>query len=488
MRSLAPVLLPLLLCCFLMVSQCRAKPSIDEADHLRRFIDSQRSMKIMRDRLWTMLGSKNGRSSAKVGPKDGPLEDDRIDALPGQPQGVSFHQYSGYVTVDASAGRTLFYYFAEAPQDPSTKALVLWLNGGPGCSSLGAGAMQELGPFRVNSDGKSLHANDYAWNNLANVIFLESPAGVGFSYSNTSSDYQKTGDTSTAADAHAFLINWLERFPQYKGRDFFITGESYAGHYIPELASLILKSNAASSNTVINLKGIAIGNAYVDGSTNEKATYDYYWTHALIGDETYKAIQSSCKFSAAETADCEEALNAARREAGNIDSYNIYAPLCQRSSSSNKAIIYEPDPCAGFYVNNYLNNAEVQKALHVKGTSSSPYPWSFCSDVLGYWRDSPETTLPIIKQLIGSGLRVWLYSGDQDAVVPVTSTKDSIEKLGLSVATPWQAWYTNGEVGGYVVVYKGLTFATVRGAGHMVPSYQPERALTLFSNFLKGGF
>ncbi|GMI81644.1 serine carboxypeptidase-like 40 [Hibiscus trionum] len=73
--------------------------------------------------------------------------------------------------------------------------------------------MTELGPFRVNSDGRTLFMNDFAWNNVANVIFLESPAGVGFSYSNTSSDYVNAGDTTTAIDTYTFLVNWLERFP-----------------------------------------------------------------------------------------------------------------------------------------------------------------------------------------------------------------------------------------------------------------------------------
>ncbi|KAF9622653.1 hypothetical protein IFM89_032574, partial [Coptis chinensis] len=92
-------------------------------------------------------------------------EADKIETLPGQPEGVDFDQYSGYVTVDPKAGRALFYYFVESPQNSSTNPLVLWLNGGPGSSSLGYGAMEELGPFRVNSDGKTLYRNDYAWNN-----------------------------------------------------------------------------------------------------------------------------------------------------------------------------------------------------------------------------------------------------------------------------------------------------------------------------------
>lgn len=94
---------------------------------------------------------------------------------------------------------------------------------------------------------------------VANVIFLESPAGVGFSYSNTTSDYNNAGDRSTAEDSYTFLVNWLERFPNYKTRDLFLTGESYAGHYVPQLAYTILSKNQNStSQTKINLKGIAV--------------------------------------------------------------------------------------------------------------------------------------------------------------------------------------------------------------------------------------
>ena len=91
----------------------------------------------------------------------------------------------------------------------------------------------------------------------ANVLFLESPAGVGFSYSNTSADY-KVGDNKTAWDSYTFLLNWLERFPQYKTSDFFITGESYAGHYVPQLAYTIVSQNKITNQTKINLKGIAV--------------------------------------------------------------------------------------------------------------------------------------------------------------------------------------------------------------------------------------
>ena len=99
---------------------------------------------------------------------------------------------------------------------------------------------------------------DFFFSIAANVLFLESPAGVGFSYSNTTSDYDKSGDSRTAADNYVFLVNWLERFPEYKDRDFYISGESYAGHYVPQLAHTILYHNKKANKTIINLKGIIV--------------------------------------------------------------------------------------------------------------------------------------------------------------------------------------------------------------------------------------
>jgi serine carboxypeptidase-like clade 2 len=93
-------------------------------------------------------------------------ERDRIVKLPGQPPTVNFSQYSGYIPVDPHAGRALFYWLIEAPlhRGPASRPLVLWLNGGPGCSSVAYGASEEVGPFRVRPDGKTLSLSPYAWN------------------------------------------------------------------------------------------------------------------------------------------------------------------------------------------------------------------------------------------------------------------------------------------------------------------------------------
>jgi len=456
-----------------------------QADRLYELLKTKKSRNSPVSNTWSVSDeATNEYSPVYIASQDGLSELDKIVTLPGQPSGVDFNQYAGYVTVNPNAGRALFYYFVESPTDSSTKPLVLWLNGGPGCSSM-IGAMAELGPFRINSDGKSLFKNDYAWSNVANMLFLESPAGVGFSYSNTTSDYDRSGDKNTADDAYIFIINWLERFPQYRTRDFYITGESYAGHYVPQLAYTILLNNKKTNQTVVNLKGIAIGNAWIDDETSQEGMYDYWWSHAVNSDATHAAILKYCDFANETSSEmCDKVTDKAWDEMGDIDIYNLYAPICLNTglkNASGTGSINVFDPCWQYILETYLNDTVVQKALHVKPTS-----WDLCSNVITSWNDSAVTILPTIKYLIENGQRIWVFSGDTDARVPITASRYSINTLNLPIETAWRPWYLNKEVGGYLEAYKGLLLITVRGAGHTVPSYQPQRALTLFSSFLGG--
>ncbi|GMY08739.1 serine carboxypeptidase-like 27 [Fagus crenata] len=410
---------------------------------------------------------------------------DRISELPGQPRNVGFTQYSGYVTVNEQAGRALFYWLVESPasRGAESKPLVLWLNG----------AAEEIGPFHIRPDGKTLYLNPYAWNSLANLLFLESPAGVGFSYTNTTSDLYKAGDQRTAEDAYTFLVNWFERFPQYKHRDFYIAGESYAGHYVPQLSQIVYQRNKGIQNPVINFKGFLVGNAVTDDYHDYIGTFEYWWTHGLISDSTYRKLRVACDLGSSlhPSLDCMIALKVAEQELGKIDPYSIFTQPCNSTVSSKGNLRgHYPwmsrayDPCTERYSEVYFNLPEVQKALHANVTQIS-YPWKTCSDIVGnIWADSPLSMLPIYRELIAAGLRIWVFSGDTDAVVPVTATRYSIDALKLPTIINWYPWYDNGKVGGWSQVYKGLTFVTVTGAGHEVPLHCPRQAFILFRSFL----
>jgi len=131
------------------------------------------------------------------------------------------------------------------------------LTGGPGCSSETA-LFYENGPFTINDD-MSLKINDYSWNDVSNIVFVDQPLGTGFSEGKLI-DFAHDED-DVAESMGKFLVGFLEQNPEFKGRDFFITGESYAGHYIPAIAHYY-RFNMGQLD--LNFKGIAIGNGWVD--------------------------------------------------------------------------------------------------------------------------------------------------------------------------------------------------------------------------------
>ncbi|XP_039169265.1 serine carboxypeptidase-like 34 [Eucalyptus grandis] len=168
---------------------------------------------------------------------------------------------------------------------------------GQGCSSVGFGEAQELGPFLVTNgpDGPAQRFNNFTWNEAANLLFLDSPVGVGFSYNNATVEH---GDDNTARDARAFLLNWLRRFPQYRMSDVFIAGDGYAGHLKQQLAEAIYNGNQnATPDTSINLKGAIVGNPNMNVETDFMGMIDYAWGQALISDDLHSLIEAKCDFS-----------------------------------------------------------------------------------------------------------------------------------------------------------------------------------------------
>ncbi|CAL1383542.1 unnamed protein product [Linum trigynum] len=429
----------------------------------------------------------------------GPCELDRVVQLPGQPP-VMFQQYSGYITVDEKKQKSLFYYFAEAEFDPFSKPLVLWLNGGPGCSSLGVGAFSENGPFRPN--GQVLIRNEHSWNTEANMLYLEAPIGVGFSYAADSSAYDGVTDLITARDNLAFLQKWLLKFPQYKNRSLFITGESYAGHYIPQLAELMLQHN--KKEYLFNLKGLALGNPVLEFATDFNSRAEFFWSHGLISDTTYKMFTSTCNYSryvseyyrGSVSAPCSRVMTQVSTETSKfVDKYDVTLDVCISSVlSQTKALRPQEvaesiDVCVEDETVNYLNRVDVQMALHARLVGVRR--WSVCSNILDYeLLDLEIPTIGAVGRLIKAGIPVLVYSGDQDSVIPLTGSRMLVnglaKELGLTTSVPYRVWFAGQQVGGWTQVYGNiLSFATIRGASHEAPFSQPERSLVLFKAFLK---
>ncbi|CAI9535785.1 unnamed protein product [Staurois parvus] len=440
---------------------------------------------------------------------------DQINHLPGLDEEPSFLQYSGYLNVPG--GKYLHYWFVESQQDPSSSPVVLWLNGGPGCSSLG-GFLKGHGPFLVQEDGHTLKSNPHSWNKIANMLYLESPAGVGFSYSDDKR-YQ-TNDTQTARDNHMALKDFFHHFPEFSGNDFYIAGESYGGFYVPYLAVEL------SNDDSINLKGIAIGNGLTSYRMNHDSLMYFVYYHGLIDTELWSDMQSACcketkcNFMDLKNQQCVQKMRIASVSFHQLNIYNLYKP-CENGEPGqirdlgDHVVAYHPGvynpeihsrfraklkkfselkkpiklgmPCANYTrINTYLNKPDVQAELHVKNPQTG---WTSCSEeVFGLFDSDSEDVQDQYLELLKKGYRIFVYSGDIDMACNFLGVDWFITSLKLKMQVPYNVWWYTGEdppqVAGFVKQYANLTLLTVKGAGHMVPEDKPEAAFIIFHHFI----
>merc|ERR1711871_613080 len=165
--------------------------------------------------------------------------------------------YSGFITIDESTQSNTFFAFSEALNKKKDAPILLWLQGGPGASSL-FGMFTEIGPFNIAED-MSLLPRELNWNREYHLLFLDNPIGTGFSFTNSAGKFA-TNQTTVGQDLYLALLQFFQLFPDLKKNDFYVTGESYAGHYIPACAFTIHEQNKrASADQFINLVGISIG-------------------------------------------------------------------------------------------------------------------------------------------------------------------------------------------------------------------------------------
>lgn len=339
---------------------------------------------------------------------------------------------------------------------------------------------------------------------------MESPVGVGYTYSNNLQDYF-ADDESTANDNLNFLLQWFKNAPAYQKNPFFVFGESYAGVYVPTLAAKIVQSNQAGKNLRINLVGIGSGNPVTN--TPSEGTLEswvpFTYGHGLMSPNNHEQILSSCP-SNPDGFTCQNALNNAQNGYDGINPYWVYGTcfnpsIMERVERVKKAMLKPNDPIDRIRLSsrpralaqvpcidsdnaiNYLNRPVATSALHVLNSIR----WTICSNTLTY-TPSGKNMIPNYQLLLKNSVRVLVYSGDADSVVNYVGTAKWVtQEMGLSTPTAdWQPWnYNDGpneaQVGGWKTVYnEGITFATVRGSGHMIAQFTPARSLHLFKQFL----
>lgn len=430
---------------------------------------------------------------------------DKITVLPGLDTLPHFDMYSGYL--DVTDTKKLHYWFVESQGDPATDPVVLWLNGGPGCSSM-EGFFAEHGPLHLNDD-ETISMNPWAWNMNANMIYMEAPIGVGFS-TGSAADMKDITDDTTASDNRDALKAFFTKFPMYLPNGLYVSGESYAGIYVPTLMAKIADDDVLSAH----YKGAAIGNGLYSWEKNQQSIIFFAKYHGLIDNNNWAEIVTNCctdgntakcDFFNYPNDTCKSLINTVVNLtwSGGLDVYNLYSE-CAGGISKQKTMEhillnydlpvsftprFDGPPCTDDNaLETYFNTAAVKSAIHV----DKDITWVLCAADLNY-----TTTVQDVSQYIEHtwskvpDSRVMLYAGDVDMACNFLGGEMFADALNLPLKEAYTEWTyiaadKTKQVGGWYKKFDRLSWITVKGAGHMVPTDKPIQAYDMFNAFLQG--
>ncbi|KAK9318025.1 Alpha/Beta hydrolase protein [Lipomyces starkeyi] len=400
-------------------------------------------------------------------------------------------QYSGYLDVE-DEDKHFFYWFFESRNDPKNDPLILWLNGGPGCSSM-TGLFFELGPSSVNKHGK-LDYNPNAWNQNASVIFLDQPVNVGYSYSSQS----VSSTVAAGKDVYALLTLFFKQFPEYSKLPFHIAGESYAGHYIPVFAAEILSHKERN----FDLTSVLIGNGLTDGLTQ----YKYYrpmacgegGAPAVLSEEECAKMDAAYPRCASMIQNCYNTESVWSCVPASIYCNNAMMGPYQRTGKNvydirgacedSENLCY---PQMG-WISEYLNSKKVKSAVGAEVDKFESCNFDINRNFLfnGDWMKPYHYAVPHVLE---AGVPVLIYAGDKDFICNWLGNQgwtNALEWAGSKEfqAAPTKNWTLDGKTVGTVQNAGNFTFLRVFEAGHMTPFNQPEAALDMVNKWVSGNF
>lgn len=425
----------------------------------------------------------------------------------------SVKQYSGYL--DVTTGKHLFFWFFEARHKPESAPLTLWLNGGPGCSSM-TGLLFELGPCKVADEGTKVTVNPHSWNEHSNIIFLDQPVNVGYSYSDDGSRVDNSIDS--AEDVYAFLQLFLKRHAQYASAPFHVAAESYGGTYAPHIASAIYHHNAvkhASSahddKTHINLASVILANGDTDPYVQVPMLPEY------LCSGPYPVLNGS---------DCDNMRKKAevcQRLIGFCYTYDT--PLtCAPAQSYCFKELYDFPPLQELGLNPYdvrkkcepekngdlcyaeitwidiwMNKPDIKRALGVPPRLQFESCNMLVNGDFNRRGDGMRNSAAPLPELVDGGVRLLVYAGNADMGCNYMGNEAWVtrlpnqfhEEFEASPSEPW-AVLTSGRVAGEVrtagsngFTAGNVTFVQIYEAGHMAPYDQPEAAYDLFTRWIR---
>ncbi|KIJ55246.1 hypothetical protein M422DRAFT_23855 [Sphaerobolus stellatus SS14] len=419
-------------------------------------------------------------------------------------------QQSGYLDIDEN--KHFFFWLFESRISPKTAPLILWLNGGPGCSS-STGLLFELGPCRVVDEGQSTVYNNHSWNEFANIIFLDQPVNTGYSYSSDGTSVNNTPDA--AVDVWAFLELFFKQFPEYVNLPFHVAGESYGGHLAPNIASVIHKKNRELALDLIpdlvhiNLNSVVLANGLTEPFTQFASIPEF----ACEGPyAVYDPIGPECKELRSKARICQDFIQACYDSDSRLDCVqaSIYCntqmfPISFLELGLNPYDVRKrcnPEQNGDFcykemdWIETYLNKSEVKKALGVP----SDLNFHNCNfdilDAFLYQGDTARNFAKLLPELLNAGVRLLVYAGQTDFLCNFIGNHNWMEKLdghifheefGKAKLSSWVTLEGNkeaGQVRSAGPAGGNYTYVAVKEAGHMAPFDQPEAALDLMNRWV----
>ncbi|POM79271.1 Serine protease family S10 [Phytophthora palmivora] len=422
-----------------------------------------------------------------------------VQNLPGLDPAAKVTQHAGRIALHDSDNNMIFYWHFQAAKEPDKAPLLIWLNGGPGCSSL-QGLFLGNSPFKLVNDS-TIGKNEHSWHEFANLLFVDQPVGTGMSYTR-GNDFRSDEET-IAEDFYEFLTKFLQRHTEYlsdgdngvkHSRAVYMFGESHAGRWIPEFSAHILKQNNNPNNQIkINLDGVGVGNGWV----HPRIQYEYSdYAHGL-GLLTFGQVRSL----KALYAECLAALDSGTYYSKKcLDNMDAITGSVKPGSGGNSLNFYDVRqyvhsvgayPSGQNNIIKYMNKAEVRKAVH--GNVDKNFRFNICSD--GVFKALSKfdgvSTLNKVESLLQGGLRMLFYNGQWDMMCNHYGTEKLLLNLNWNGSDAYQqaqkyTWRVQGrkEPAGFAQQGGNLTYVVVTGAGHMVPMDVPDVAADMLRRFV----
>ncbi|WEW55651.1 Cell death protease [Emydomyces testavorans] len=427
-----------------------------------------------------------------------------VRSLPGQPETPLPKMHAGHVEVDREHNGNLFFWHFQNRHIANRQRTVVWLNGGPGCSSMD-GALMEVGPYRLKDD-HTLTYNEGSWNEFANLLFVDQPVGTGFSYVSTDSYLHELDEM--ADHFVTFLEKWFELFPEYEHDDLYFAGESYAGQYIPYIAKAILDRNQNKTtkmqNRVWNLKGLLIGNGWFSPVEQYQSYLPFAYKEKLLqsGSDAAKRVEKA-------HSDCISELD----RTGGRD--QIHVSTCEIILTAILDGTKKDEKCTNMYdiqltdkypacgmnwppdlehLTPYLRRDDVTAALHINNDKKTG--WRECTGAVSsnFKPHKSKPSVQLLPGLLESGVPIVLFSGANDFICNHIGTEQLVHNMKWSGGTgfelspgvwaPRHDWTFEGEAAGYYQEARNLTYILFYNASHMVPFDFARRSRDMLDRFM----